>query len=174
MQDFDTFYQEQFSRIFRYSFRRLGNFHDSEEITSEVFSAAWAGWESLASEANREAWLMGIARHKLADYLRRKYRISAQVVTLASDNFENLPERNPLTTEVVEDHSATTTLLARACALLSVTEQEFVQRRWGNQEKLASLAEHFQKTLNATKVWQNRILQKLRENYEQLLTDGQA
>src|SRR5262249_38305375 len=62
--------------VFRYLSARLDRIDEVEEVTQEVFVAALASIHSLRAgdEAGLFAWLFQIARNKLADHLRRRYR----------------------------------------------------------------------------------------------------
>jgi RNA polymerase sigma-70 factor (ECF subfamily) len=62
--------------VYRYLSARLRDVSEAEELTQEVFLAALHGIHALRAtdEASVLAWLFQIARHKLADHLRRRYR----------------------------------------------------------------------------------------------------
>lgn len=62
--------------VYRYLAARLSQMEIVEELTEEVFLAAFTGIAGLRSESEGGvlAWLFQIARHKLADHLRQQYR----------------------------------------------------------------------------------------------------
>jgi len=74
MDAFDRTFAEHRRVIERYVRFRLGNANDAEDVLQDVFSAALTGYASLRDAANAKAWLVGIARNKCADHLRRKYK----------------------------------------------------------------------------------------------------
>lgn len=45
-----------------------------EDLVQEVLLAAWQGLPSFRADANLHSWVMGIARHKVEDYYRRRIR----------------------------------------------------------------------------------------------------
>ncbi|MGI8771728.1 MAG: RNA polymerase sigma factor [Acidobacteriaceae bacterium] len=45
-----------------------------EDLVQEVFLAAWHDLEKFRGEADLQHWLLGIARHKIEDYYRRRLR----------------------------------------------------------------------------------------------------
>jgi RNA polymerase sigma-70 factor, ECF subfamily len=45
-----------------------------EDLVQEVFLAAWNSLERFRGEASLRHWLLGIARHKVEDYYRRRLR----------------------------------------------------------------------------------------------------
>ena len=44
---------------------------DAEDVLQEVWLCAWENRAQLADAGKQKAWLLGIARHKIADYYRR-------------------------------------------------------------------------------------------------------
>jgi RNA polymerase sigma-70 factor (ECF subfamily) len=55
--------------------RAVGNRTDAEDITQQVFIAAWKSRGTLRpSESALPAWLIGIARHRVADEYARRAR----------------------------------------------------------------------------------------------------
>jgi RNA polymerase sigma-70 factor (ECF subfamily) len=72
----DQLYQLAFPAVYRYVSARVNGVAEAEDITEEVFLGALQTISGLraADEAAFLAWLFQIARHKLADHLRRQYR----------------------------------------------------------------------------------------------------
>ena len=78
--------------------RALGSRTDAEDVTQQVFVAAWKSRGTLRpSESALPAWLIGIARHRVADeYARRARatRVSQAVATM------NMPVSRLATTDM--------------------------------------------------------------------------
>lgn len=70
----ETLYNRCLPSVWRYVFARVGSQqHAAEDIVSETFLAALRGASTYVPEAGTMmGWLIGIARHKLADHLRRR------------------------------------------------------------------------------------------------------
>jgi RNA polymerase sigma-70 factor, ECF subfamily len=73
---FGELYRACLTPVYRYLHARVGETAVAEELTQEVFLAALAGLHDLRAEDETAflAWLFQVARYKLADHLRRRYR----------------------------------------------------------------------------------------------------
>jgi len=77
---FAELYRSTVASVYRYIAARLNTVEEVEELTQEVFLAALKGIQGLRAEdeAGLLSWLFQIARHKLADHLRQRYRRPTQ------------------------------------------------------------------------------------------------
>ncbi len=77
--DFAEFYKQYGSRIYRFCFRLCGSVSDAEDLTQEVFLAAFQGQGRFQGRASVQTWLYKIAlncwRHS-----RRKPRLETAVL----------------------------------------------------------------------------------------------
>lgn len=60
--------------VYRYALARVGSVHSAEDVTSETFLAVVTGIGSMRAhdELTFAAWVLGIARHKVATHFRRQ------------------------------------------------------------------------------------------------------
>jgi len=74
----ERIYRRYVGVIWRFALARLGaDDHAARDVVAETFLAAIRGASRLPSATESvAAWLMGIARHKLADHCRRQLRNS--------------------------------------------------------------------------------------------------
>lgn len=88
--------------VFRYVLRRVPSVPEAEDITAEVFAAAAASLPRFHGRCHRLSgrkadapylWLLGIARRKIADSLRRR---AARREVLHSEMAGDGPESDPL------------------------------------------------------------------------------
>ncbi len=80
--DLERLYREESGRILATLIRLLGDFDLAEEVVQEAFAAALEQWPTRGAPANPRAWLVGTARHKAVDRLRRRTRFEAKRVEL--------------------------------------------------------------------------------------------
>jgi len=67
---FGVLYRRYLTPLYRYLYRRLGNSHDAEDLTAQVFTEALEG---LVARRYRDdgcfiAWLFTIARRRTVDF----------------------------------------------------------------------------------------------------------
>src|SRR6266852_2395730 len=56
----------------------------AEDLVQEVFVAAWRGLKSYRGDASLRSWLLGIARHKVDDYYRKRLRTPTGRIQMTS------------------------------------------------------------------------------------------
>lgn len=74
-----TALQERYLRdVFEYVARRISDREEAEDITAEVFAAAFSALPRFRHECSPRVWLLGIARRRIVNSLRRgKHRPSS-------------------------------------------------------------------------------------------------
>ena len=70
-----TFVSEHADVVYRYIRFRLAPRTDMvDDLVQDVFVAAFTGLSAFRPTASLQSWLLGIARHKVEDYYRRRLR----------------------------------------------------------------------------------------------------
>ncbi len=65
--DFQTFYQENVTLIYRFVLSKVGNCEEAEDLTSQVFLKAVRGMNPERGPYSRQKWLYQVARTTIAD-----------------------------------------------------------------------------------------------------------
>ncbi|MET4079657.1 MULTISPECIES: sigma-70 family RNA polymerase sigma factor [Janibacter] len=79
-------YQHYSHLIYTIALRALGDRQDAEDVTQQVFLAAWRGAQNLRpSPTALPGWLVGIARHKIADVLQARGQESRRLRAVADE-----------------------------------------------------------------------------------------
>jgi RNA polymerase sigma-70 factor (ECF subfamily) len=61
-------------RVYHYALRRLNDSFAAADIVNEVMLEVWKHADSYAGKSKVSTWMLGIARHKTIDYVRREQR----------------------------------------------------------------------------------------------------
>ncbi len=97
VQEFQTFYQENLSLIYRYVYSKVGNREEAEDLTSQIFMKAVRGVEHERGPRSVQKWLFQVARTTIADYWRLHYRVSVNSLEeLLEAGWEGPAEEEPL------------------------------------------------------------------------------
>ncbi len=60
--------------LYRFALGRVRNSHEAENIVQETLLAALQAQKSFSGKSTERTWLIGILKHKIIDYFRKKYR----------------------------------------------------------------------------------------------------
>src|SRR3989454_8358755 len=79
----DEIFRTEYGRILATLIRVLGDFDVAEDALQEAFAAALEQWPAAGLPTNPVAWLIGTARHKAIDRLRRRSRLARKEAEIA-------------------------------------------------------------------------------------------
>jgi RNA polymerase sigma-70 factor (ECF subfamily) len=97
--EFQTFYQENLSLIYRYIYSKVGNREEAEDLTSQTFIKAVRSVDHERSPHSMQKWLFQVARTTVADYWRAYYRVSVRSLEeLLDAGWEGPVEEEPVAT----------------------------------------------------------------------------
>src|SRR6058998_4452039 len=76
-EEFSALYRAHLRDVYSYSYYRVGNHHDAEDLTTQTFLQAYRHFERAQREANGRPlrpWLIRIAHNLAANYYRDRSR----------------------------------------------------------------------------------------------------
>lgn len=80
-----TMYAAWSPLVHTFALRALGNHHDAEDVTQQVFIAAWRSRHTVRpSPSVFPGWLIGIAKNKVADARTARYRSHRNTAAVAA------------------------------------------------------------------------------------------
>jgi len=80
--------------LFRYAVSRLRNSEAAEEVVQETFVAALKHVEQYEGKGVERAWLLGILKRKIIDFIRARNRTSTLMEADSNDISQTLFDRN--------------------------------------------------------------------------------
>jgi RNA polymerase sigma-70 factor, ECF subfamily len=148
-------YDEALPVVYGYFVRRCGDRGTAEDLTSETFLAAMDAARKPDPPPMTLPWLIGVARHKLADHYRR--RSDRFVVTVAEP-----PEPDESDGWDAElDRIVAEAVLAR----LSDTHRAVLILRYMDDRSVPQCAEALGRTVHATEALLVRAKRAFRQQY---------
>ena len=69
--DFNLLYERYFRRVYNYSYLRLRNHADTEEVVQDTFAAVFRSIDIYREKASLISWIYGIAKNSVNNHLRR-------------------------------------------------------------------------------------------------------
>jgi RNA polymerase sigma-70 factor (ECF subfamily) len=168
-EQFTRLYKAHLRDVYSYSYYRVGNHHDAEDLTEQTFLQAYRHYERALKESNGRPlrpWLIRIAHNLAANYYRDRSRRPQTALDDAG------PLTAPHTTEdLVEDREDLTRILSSVQQLPDDRREALIMRfalGMDNQEIARALG----RTDGATKVLIHRALRQLEELVKTAETAG--
>ncbi|MEZ4714013.1 MAG: sigma-70 family RNA polymerase sigma factor [Caldilineaceae bacterium] len=119
---FSALYRSHVDRVYRYCLFRTGNVQDAQDITSQVFMAAWEQAPTYSGKGSMDAWLIGIARHKTADHFRRVRAMTPL------ESMSDLPDGGVAVAETIEMRLSAEQVMQQAQTLAPDRAEVFALR----------------------------------------------
>jgi RNA polymerase sigma-70 factor, ECF subfamily len=160
VEDFEEVYVAQFVPVWRFVRARIPQHAGAEDVTSEVFTRAARAWDRYdARRGSVGAWLLGIARHAVADWWRQR---GPEVV---SERVESAPD--PLVSSELEPEAAVLAAEERGelrshLAMLTQKERDAVALRFGGGLRAVEVGSVLGVSETAARMLVYRAVSKLR------------
>jgi RNA polymerase sigma factor (sigma-70 family) len=140
--------------------RRAAGAELADELTQDVFVAAWSSATRFDPERGAlGGWLIGIARHKVVDALRRRERAAARIERAGA-----LADPPPTTTAI--DRMAERLALGESLRLLRPEAREVVELAFWSDLTHEQIADRTGRPLGTVKAQIRRSLATMRRHLE--------
>jgi RNA polymerase sigma factor (sigma-70 family) len=161
---FAGLYDEHMSKVYRYIFYKVNDHQLAEDLTSNVFEKALIKFSQYdESRASFLTWVFAITRTTISDY----YRAQPKVNTTLIDEALEMPGRDPLPDEIVEEGEERQ-LLRKCIGVLPEDEQEIVRLKFALEMTNRNIAKQIGLTESNVGVKLYRIIRKLRDSFQEL------
>jgi len=153
---FETFYNTNLDRIFRYVFFRVGQNRDvAEDLVSEIFMKALKNFEKYDPKISQSAWIYRISHNHLANYFRDKKKTTdiedVKFCLVGSDGHDEIIKQ--------EEHW----IIEEGLDELTIEERRIVTMKYIEGYSYKEMAEIMERTADALKVASHRAVKKLRK-----------
>jgi RNA polymerase sigma-70 factor (ECF subfamily) len=163
-QEFSDFYRAHLRDVYNYTYYRIGNHHDAEDLTTQTFIQAYRHFERAQRESNGRPlrpWLIRIAHNLAANY----YRDRSRKPTAVLEEAETIGQGRD-TEQVVEGREEVARVLAAVGSLPDDRREALIMRfalGMDNQE----IARALDRSDGATKVLIHRAIKQLEQQVNQ-------
>jgi RNA polymerase sigma-70 factor, ECF subfamily len=148
---FGDLYERYLDDIFQYISYRVGDHHDAEDLTEQVFLKAWEGIGRYREEVPYRAWIYRIAHNTVIDHYRRRKGLLELTENMAPSGKEPGIEE-----KLLQEEKATQ--LANAIRRLSPLHQDVLILRFINGFSMKEVAQILDRSVGAVRVLQHRAL----------------
>jgi RNA polymerase sigma-70 factor (ECF subfamily) len=157
---FEQLYRDHLRDVYSYSYYRVGNHHDAEDVTEQAFLQAYRHFERARRESNGRPlrpWLIRIAHNLAANYHRdRSRRPEANIEAIE-------PPSHPHDTEQIVEGRERLRAVMRRLDDLSDERRDALIMRFALDMSNREIARALGKTDGATKVLIHRAIKQLEE-----------
>ena len=135
------------SEIWRFAASQISHREDAEDVVMEVFAAAFRDFSKLDRADNQRHWLLAVARKKVADSHRKRYRRAEQPIEKDTEAEQAIPDASQFATR-------------EALAAIPVDQREVLILKYVNGLSTEEVGAIIRRSLAAT----NSLLQRGRES----------
>jgi RNA polymerase sigma factor (sigma-70 family) len=145
--------------VFRLAFRSLGDRPDAEDVTQQVFIAAWRGRGGFDPQRSAlGAWIVGITRHRIADAHEARSRAKRLGDSLTAEAAASPP--------VQEDDLVERAMVAEELERLEPVPQRIMRLAFFDQMSHTEIAEALALPVGTVKSHIRRSLIRMRTRWE--------
>lgn len=162
--DFDTFYQDNYDRTLAYIRYKITNFHDAQDLASEVFLYCYSHYSEYDPEKSAPAtWLYLVVNSRLKNYFRdRKEHVDLDEISAV------LPDCSPSLDSCLYLEQLHDTLM-QAISRLPQRQQEIVTMRYMEEKSHQEIALALGITPGNARVVLSRALRAIEQDCKELL-----
>ena len=156
--DFSALYRAHLRDVYSYSYYRVGNHHDAEDLTEQTFLQAYRHFDRAQRESNGRPlrpWLIRIAHNLAANYYRdrsRRPQTQLEDAAVVSDPHD--------TEDLVEGRQELKEVLAGVASLPDDRREALIMRFALGMDN-GEIARALDRTEGATKVLIHRAIRQL-------------
>ena len=158
----EVIYHRHYKSVYNYIAFRINNHYDAEELAGDVFVKAMQSIERYNPAYAMEAWLIGIAKNTVNDFLRKTMRRTF----LPLDSIMDLvsPDKQPEAVAVINEESK---MLMTAMVRLRDKERHILSLKFATELTHGEIAEILNISESHVGVTAHRAMKKLKKYFEE-------
>ncbi|MEI7578661.1 MAG: sigma-70 family RNA polymerase sigma factor [bacterium] len=155
-QAFNEVFDLCYPLMYRYCFSKVMDQHTAEEIVADTFEVIVKKLQQFDPvKASFKTWIFSILNHKLADYLRKKYRLKQKETNLMEELAVNLVANSDV------DHEILLQQILANLEKLPTTEAEVIRLKYYGALTNPEIASLLSLTNDSVSVLLSRGLKKM-------------
>lgn len=159
-------YETYFLRVYRFIYYRVSHKETAEDLTEEVFIKIFASITKLDKVEAFEGWLFQISRNLVIDYYRKKKQ------NVPIEAVENTLEYETNLVDIV-NLQFNQKILIKLLKELTEEQQIVIKMKFLEDLDNITIAEVLNKTEGAIRVIQHRAISKLKELFQDSISNNQ-
>lgn len=171
---FTALYERYYQRIYSFSFLRLRNHADSEEVVQETFTSVFRSIDAFHGKSSILSWIYGIAKNTVNNHIRRSVAREQRVQRAERELVRNHVWSSPSTPE--EEYSMQRCAESLRAQLASVADWQaeiFVMRHVENLP-IGEIAARTSRSNDAVRSSLSRVKRRLVESVQAEALGGQG
>jgi RNA polymerase sigma-70 factor, ECF subfamily len=88
-------YKRHSSAVFAFAFRRLGDESFADEVVNDTLLQVWNSASTFTNQSAVKTWILGIAKNKILDVLRKQGKSSAREVEISDEELNQIENDEP-------------------------------------------------------------------------------
>jgi RNA polymerase sigma-70 factor, ECF subfamily len=154
---FTPLYRRYVTRVYRYVYSRVGNVHETEDLTAQVFTDAISALPKYQPQGNFAGWLFTFAYRRCADYHRKPTTIPLTEQFLAGAINDPVGQTEQ---QEIFDH------LNQIMNNLDNQERELLRLHYAAKLSYREIANVLGRSEGAVKMAMSRLIHKMKAQWE--------
>ncbi|SPE57245.1 putative RNA polymerase sigma factor NccH [Verrucomicrobia bacterium] len=155
-------YQRHADPLFAFILHSLqGSRPEAEDVWQDTLAAAFRALPSYRGQSRFFSWLCSIARHKIADYYRRRNRTTQPILLIPPEELTQLMDEGPLPDELINQRE-TCLRVVEALGQMPMDYRQALTARYSDGRSVEEVARLLSKSYKATESLLSRARVALR------------
>lgn len=152
-------YEENVREVYRFIYYKVGNREDAEDVAQDVMMAAFDGLKKFRGEASFRNWCYEIAKRKIADLWREKYKMPTVDIEAVLGIHTSISTEEEVA-EATADDAVKVAKLEHVLSQLKDNYRAVLEYRFLKNYSIKETAEAMGISVSNAKILQHRALKK--------------